>query len=198
MTQHAAWDRTSENIHTNSNEVLGFDHPYEPWKSLTKCIKTVTASIRPIQNIFRKEHKQPLTRDDFAEALLKRGVLRNIVTIQISSNQNFVSIEFATKQMMETFCSEPLEIRSFTITFSLDKKFRPPKLLNISFLNVPPETPEDILIEFVNEYADIKGFPFYPKKGIMGYLIVHELESTMYPNSTNRYLETSTICLAER
>lgn len=67
--------------------------------------------------------------------------------------------------MMETFCSRPLEIRSFTITFSLDnKKFRPPKLLNISFLNVPPETPEDILTEFVNEYADIKGFPFYTKK----------------------------------
>ena len=155
--------------------------------------------MRPIQNIFRKDHKQPLTRDDFAEALFKRGVLRNIATIQISSNQNFVSIEFATKEMMETFCSRPLEIRSSTITFSLDnKKFRPLKLLNISFLNVPPETQEDILTEFVNKYADIKGFPFYPKKGITGYLIVKELESTKYPNSTNTYLQNSTISLAER
>ena len=66
---------------------------------------------------------------------------------------------------METFCTEPLEIGPFTITFSPDtQKHRQPKLLNISFLNVPPETPEDILTEFVNEYADIKGFPFYPKK----------------------------------
>ena len=67
--------------------------------------------------------------------------------------------------MMETFCTEPLEIGSNTITFSPEtKKHRPPKLLNISFLNAPPETLEDILTEFVNEYADIKGFPFYPKK----------------------------------
>ena len=67
--------------------------------------------------------------------------------------------------MMETFCTEPLEIGSYTITFSSEtKKHRPPKLLNISFLNAPPETLEDILTEFVNEYADIKGFPFYPKK----------------------------------
>ena len=66
---------------------------------------------------------------------------------------------------METFCAEPLEIGTFTITFSpATKKQRQSKLLNISFLNVPPETPEDILTEFLNEYADIKGFPFYPKK----------------------------------
>ena len=119
MTQHAAWDGTNENIHSNSNEDLRFDHPYEPWKSLTKSIKTVTASIRPpIQNIFRKQNKHPLNSDDFAEALLKRGVLRNVITNQISSNQNFVSIEFGTKQMMETLCTKPLEIRSFTISFS--------------------------------------------------------------------------------
>ena len=165
MTQNTAWDGTNKNLHSNNNEDLGLDHPYEPWKSLTKSIKTVTESIRSIQNIYRKEYKRSLTTDDFAEALLKQGVLRNIITIQISSNQNYISIEFATKQMMETFCTEPLEIGSFTITLSPDtKKHRPPKLLNISFLNVPPETPEDILTEFVNEYADIKRFPFYPKK----------------------------------
>ena len=165
MTRHAAWDGTNENLLSNNKEDLGFDHPCEPWKNLTKSIKTVTAPIRPLQNIFRKEHKRSLNTDDFAEALLKRGALRNVITIQISSNQNFISIEFGTKQMMENFCTEPLEIVSFTITFSPDtKKHWPPELLNISFLNVPPETPENILTEYVNEYADIKGFPFYPKK----------------------------------
>ena len=68
------------------------------------------------------------------------------------------------KQLMETFCAEPLEIGTFTITFSPATKKRQSKLLNISILNVPPETPEDILTEFLNEYADIKRFPFYPKK----------------------------------
>ena len=134
MTQHSAWDGTNENLYSNNNEDLGFDHPYEPWKNQAKSIKTVTASIRSLQTIYRKEYKRSLNTDDFDEALLKRGVLRNVITIQISSNQNFVSIEFGTKQMMETFCNEPLEIGSFTITFSPDtKKHRPPKLLNISF-----------------------------------------------------------------
>ena len=157
MTQNTAWNGTNETLHSNTNEDLGFNHPYEQWKNTTKQIKTVTASIRSIQQIYRN--------DDFAEALLKGGVLRNTITIQISSNQNYVSIKFGTKQLMETFCAEPLEIGTFTITFSpATQKQRQSKLLNISFLNVPPETPEDILTEFLNEYANIKGFPFYPKK----------------------------------
>ena len=165
MTQNTAWDGRNETLHSNTNEDLGFDHLYEPWKNSTKQIKTVTVSIRSIQNIYRKEHKCSLTTDDFAEALLKRGVLGSTITIQISSNQNYISIEFGTKQLMKTVCTEPLEIGQFTITFSpATQKHRQRKLLNISFLNVPPETPEDILTEFANEYADIKGFPFYPKK----------------------------------
>ena len=152
MTRNTAWDGTNETLHSNSNEDLGFDHPYEPWKNTTRQIKTVTASIRSIQQIYRKEYKRSLTTDDFPEALLKRGVLRNTITIQISSNQNYISIEFGTKQLLETFCTEPLEIGAFTITFSpATRKHQQPKLLNISFLNVPPETAEDILTEFLNE-----------------------------------------------
>ena len=71
MTQNTAWNGTNETLHSNTNEDLGFDHPYEPWKNTTKQIKTVTASIRSIQQIYRKEHKRSLTTDDFAEALLK-------------------------------------------------------------------------------------------------------------------------------
>ena len=152
MTRNTAWDGTNETLHSNSNEDLGFDHPYEPWKNTTRQIKMVTASIRSIKQIYRKEYKRSLTTDDFAEALLKRGVLRNTIAIQISSNQNYISIEFGTKQLMETFCTEPLEIGAFTITFSpATRKHQQPKLLNISFLNVAPETPEDILTEFLNE-----------------------------------------------
>ena len=66
MTQHIVWDGTNENIHSTSNEDLEFDHPYEPWKNLTKSVKTVTASIKSLQNVYKKEHKRTLTTDDFA------------------------------------------------------------------------------------------------------------------------------------
>ena len=42
------------------------------------------------------------------------------------------------------------------------------RLLNISFLNVLPETPEEILTEYLNGYADIKGTAYYPKKNYDG------------------------------
>lgn len=101
MPGQAVWDGTNENIHTNSNDDPGLNHPQEPWKNTTKCVKTVTASIRHLQTIFQKEHKRLLNREDFAEALSIRGALRSIITIQISSSENFVSIEFATQQLME-------------------------------------------------------------------------------------------------
>ena len=135
MSGHAVWDGTNDNIHTKSNEDLGVNHLYDPWKNMTKFVKTVAASIRPMQNIFRKEHNGLLNREDFAEALSIRGALRSVITIQILSNQNFVSIEFATQQLMKTFCCEPLQIRDFSICFLPDhKKSRPQKLLNISSL----------------------------------------------------------------
>ena len=59
MTQHAAWDGTNENIHSNSNEDLGLDHPYEPWKSLSKSIKTVTASSDPYKTFSEKRTNFP-------------------------------------------------------------------------------------------------------------------------------------------
>ena len=40
MTQNTVWDGTNENIHSNSNEDLAFDHPYELSKNSTKQIKT--------------------------------------------------------------------------------------------------------------------------------------------------------------
>ena len=65
MTEHTIWDGTNDNIHTNNNEDLGFNHHCEPWKNMTKLVKTVTASIRAIQNIYRKKHQSPLNREDF-------------------------------------------------------------------------------------------------------------------------------------
>ena len=124
--------------------------------------------MQSIQNIFMKEQKQLLDRNNLAKALSRPDILRTIITIQSFSNKNFVFIEFGTQQLMETFCQEPLRIRDFFIHFLHEqKKPRTQNILNISFLNTPPEMLEEILTEFLKEYADIKGHPFYPKKPTM-------------------------------
>ena len=70
---------------------------------------------------------------------------------------------------METFCLEPLLIRGFNIAFRPEKKFpRKKRLLNISFINIPPETPDEPVTEFLNEYADIVGFPLHISKEYNG------------------------------
>ena len=124
--------------------------------------------MQSIQNIFMKEQKQLLDRNDLAKALSRPDILRTISTIQSFSNKNFVFIEFGTQQLMETFCQEPLRIRDFFIHFLHEqKKPRTQNILNISFLSIPPEMPEEILTEFLKEYGDIKGHPFHPKKPTM-------------------------------
>lgn len=67
---------------------------------------------------------------------------------------------------METFCSEHLTVRGYAIEFMPDKRKSKPEqeLMNISFLNVPPETPDHLLTDYLNNYADIKGTPLYIKK----------------------------------
>ena len=70
---------------------------------------------------------------------------------------------------METFCLEPLLIRGFNIAFRPEKKFpRKKRLLNISFINIPPETPDEPVTDFLNEYADIVGFPLHISKEYNG------------------------------
>ena len=93
-------------------------------------------------------------------------------TIQLSSNRKFASVEFHTKELMELFCTEPLQIGNHFIRFRPDAKFVKPKqkhqLLNISFLNVPTEAPDEALTELLEQYADIQGKPFYPQKDYQG------------------------------
>ena len=67
-----------------------------------------------------------INRKDIAEALLKRGVLRQVQTIQISNNIKFVSIEFDTTSTMETFCQEPLTLQdNFQAIFLPDFQRKP-------------------------------------------------------------------------
>lgn len=76
-------------------------------------------------------------------------------------------MEFSTQQLMETFCTEHL------ITQGLAIEFRPSKvkkeqtrdnLMDVSFLNIPLETPKELVTDFLNTYADTRGTPLYIKK----------------------------------
>ena len=163
------WDST--HIQFDNNEIQ-FDNPYEPWKNIIKQTKTVTTSIKGIQETLYKEHKNKdnlLKEADIAKALADRNILRLTHTIQISSNKQFLAITFQNKQIMETFYSEPLLVKGFTITFSPKNKTPKTKtLLNISFINIPAETPDEPLTEYLQQYADIVGTPLHIQKDYNG------------------------------
>ena len=63
------------------------------------------------QQTLRRERDRFLDHNDFAETLADRGVLRLTETIQVSSNKNFLSITFKSKEIMEAFCTEPSLVR---------------------------------------------------------------------------------------
>ena len=54
---------------------------------------------------------------------------------------------------METFCSQTLLIQGYNISFYPDKR----KLK-------PPKTPEQIVTDFLETYADIEGSPLFDGK----------------------------------
>ena len=167
MATKPVWDGTNHNL-MDIDEDLGLYHGYEPWKTIIQGIKT-TAYIKPFQQLSRQVK---INRDNIAEALAKKYILRQTRTIQLSSNRKFASVEFHTKELMELFCTEPLQIGNHFIGFRPDAKFIKPKqthqLLNISFLNVPTEAPDEALTEFLQQYADIHGKPFYPQNDYQG------------------------------
>ena len=136
---------------------------------MTKPIKTVTGSIKGIQETLLKGNEKLVDYDDVAAALAERNLLRLTKTIQISSNKKFLSIQFESKEVMETFCLKPLLVKGFSIGFRPEKKFpRKKRLLNISFINIPPGTPHEPVTDFLNEYADIVGFPLHISKEYNG------------------------------
>ena len=107
------------------NDEINSDNPYEPWKNITKLTKTVTTTIKGIQETLYKDNKDRknlLKEEDIAGALANRNILRLTHTIQISSNRQFLAITPQNKQIMETFCTEPVLVRGFNITLSPKKK----------------------------------------------------------------------------
>lgn len=73
-----------------NDDDLGYNDLYEPWRNIVISIKTATGNISKHQNQLRCEHKPLITNENIAKSLARRGVLRNVITVQISSNRNFV------------------------------------------------------------------------------------------------------------
>ena len=86
-----------------------------------KTTKSVKIGIKGIQQTLRMEGERLLNRDDLAETLAKKNLLRQTTTIQISSNKNFLSIEFDTKEAIETFCLDLLLVKDLIIQFHPEK-----------------------------------------------------------------------------
>ena len=187
LTTNCIWDGNSQ-IEQDNGDELDYNDLWEPWKNIIVSLKTATANISHLQKITRRKNKY-INSDHIAEALENRNYLQHI-TIQIASNGNFVSIEFAKKELMEQFCCDPLSIQAFNITFYPEGtiKRRPPKrLMNVSFINIPPETLEQIVTKLLEQYADIEGTPMYVKKNTTGKHTVQVPECTKSINYTNIY-----------
>ena len=158
----------------NENQTLNNDEIFEqssfhPWQTVVRGRSTCTANAFDIQHTLKSENQTLISRKDIAEALHKRNILRQTKVIQLSSNLKYISIQFETSMLMETFCTDPLTVRDYSITFKPDfrkNNFRYQEPETISFLNVPSEADEDSMTQFVQQYAVVIGQPRYPTETI--------------------------------
>ena len=155
-----------------NNDNLNHDDPHRPWTMAARERSTRTANVYDIQRQLIDINKPPINRNDIPEALHKRNLLRQTKVIQISPNIKYISIQFDTSTIMETFRPETLEIKDqFSMLFQPDfrKRQRPPiNYTHISFQNVPTEADEDAMTEFVEDHAIVVGHPRYPRKNLDG------------------------------
>ena len=97
----------------------------EPQRSFGRS--TCTVDIYELQHSLQLSGNELINRNNIAEALAKRNILRQFKTIQMSSNLKFVSIEFDTTSTMETFCLETLTIKENLFTSFLPDYQKPLK-----------------------------------------------------------------------
>ena len=75
------------------------------------------ANIYNIQHDLLNDKKDPMQRKVIAQALHNRNSIRQTKVIQISANLKYISIQFNTSMIMETFCINLLNVKDYTITF---------------------------------------------------------------------------------
>ena len=168
------------------NENLDYDNSYKAWTTVVRDRCTRTANLFDIQQELIQNKKPTITRDDIAEALDKRNLLRQTKVTQFSSNIKYISIEFDTSMIMKAFCSNPLLVREqFSITFL--PGFRKKQCLFyelecITSQNVPSKADGEAMIVYFQQYATVVGRSRYPikKLGEIEYLTgtqVHRVHS---------------------
>ena len=139
-----------------NNDELHYEDTYNPWTNVIRATCTCTPNIYDIQKESIDENIAPINCEDVANALHNKNLLRQTRIIQILSNIKYVSITFTTSLIMETLCSEPLQIQDFSVKFTPDfrKRNRITREYQVmSFLNVPSEADEEAMTDFVKQYA---------------------------------------------
>ena len=101
-----------------NNDELHCEDTYKPWTNVIRARCTCTPNIYDIQKEPIDENIAPINCEDVANALHNKNLLRQTRVIQISSNIKYVSITFTTSLIMETLCSEPLQIQDFSVKFT--------------------------------------------------------------------------------
>ena len=142
---------TNEHQQLNNDELYD-ESTFRSWHAIIRGRSICTANAYDILQLLRTENKDPMNRKDIAKALQNRNLLRQTKVIQISSKLKYVSIQFETSMLMETFCTNPLNVKKFLLTFKPDftkRHTRYKEQETISFLNVPSEADKDSMTQFV-------------------------------------------------
>ena len=118
-----------------------------------------------IQEELIANKKTIINSEDIAKSLNQRNLLRQTKVIQMSPNIKYISVQFNTSTLIETFCSEPLQVNDYSVPFLPDFRKRRRIYYDytyISFLNVPSEADEEAMTDFVQQYTTVVGNPRYP------------------------------------
>lgn len=153
------------------NNDLDYNNPYRPWANVVRGRCTCTANIYAIQEELIPNKKTAINSEDIAKSLNQRNPLRQTKAIQMSSNIKYIPIQFNTSTLMETFCSEPLQVNDYSVPFLPDFRKRRRIYYDytyISFLNLPWEADEEAITDFVQQYATVVGNPRYPVQSFDG------------------------------
>ena len=152
----------NNNVDNNlNNDSLYDESSFHPWQQVIRGRSTCTSNAYDVQQTLKSENRETINRKNIAHALHSRTLLRQTKVIQISSNLKYISIQFHTSMLMETFCTNPLTIKNFS---KRPTRYNEPE--TISFLNVPSEADEGSMTQFVQQYAVVIGKPRYPVETI--------------------------------
>ena len=128
-------DHTKDNPNVD-NDDTNYMQTYRPWTKVVRGRSTYTSNIYDIKKELIENNKPPINRDDIAQALHKRNLLNQTKVIQISSNIKYLSIQFETSQIMETFCTEPLTMSdTYSTTFLPDFRKRTRKQIHLTYVS---------------------------------------------------------------